>query len=136
MHLEDLVGVAKEGHVKIYLDGKDQPAVDLPFRDYFTGKTAPSIFPSSLITGGSGLPWAESLSSDPLSEVLQDRGRKGWGRYYHFTYTTFPKGTKVPTFKADLSAEDVAALKKLDDFLSERRGQRSGRPWTGQETIR
>ncbi len=32
---------AGQGHVKIYLDGSDTPAVDLPFADFFNGKAAP-----------------------------------------------------------------------------------------------
>ncbi|MCL2622453.1 MAG: hypothetical protein FWD31_02205, partial [Planctomycetaceae bacterium] len=33
--------LAEQGHVKIYLDGSETPAVDLPFADYFSGKFAP-----------------------------------------------------------------------------------------------
>ena len=46
---------------------------------------------------------------------------KGWGAYYQFVYTTFPKGTDVPTFKREISAEDDAALDeaiRLDRMLS------------------
>ena len=31
----------KQGHVRIYLDGAAEPAVDLPFAGYFDGKNAP-----------------------------------------------------------------------------------------------
>ena len=34
----------------------------------------------------------------------------GWGAYYHFTYGTFPKGTRVPTFKRALAPAELAAL--------------------------
>ncbi len=37
---------AEKGHVKIYLDGQAQPAVDLPFADYFDGKHAPFAYPA------------------------------------------------------------------------------------------
>jgi len=36
---------ALKGHVKIYLDGSDKPAVDLPFENYFSGDTAPFDYP-------------------------------------------------------------------------------------------
>ena len=34
---------------------------------------------------------------------------KGWGSYYHFTYATYPKGTKLPTFTRNLTAKETAA---------------------------
>ena len=37
---------AKEGHVKIFLDGQAEPAVDLPFADYFDGKHTPFDYPA------------------------------------------------------------------------------------------
>ena len=44
---------------------------------------------------------------------------KGWGDYYHFAYATFPKGTQVPTFKRELSAEEKAALEAADEVLGQ-----------------
>ena len=48
---------------------------------------------------------------------------EGWGSYYHFTYSTFPKGTKVPTFSAALAAENAAALQKVNDFFKDKLGK-------------
>ena len=57
-----------KGHVKIYLDGQEQPAVDLPFNDYFTGKAAPLNYPT--------LSYAlEDQGSRPSSS----KGRGIWG---------------------------------------------------------
>jgi hypothetical protein len=36
--------LAENGHVKIYLDGSDEPVVDLPFKNYFSGDAAPFDF--------------------------------------------------------------------------------------------
>ena len=38
---------AKEGHVRIYLDGATEPAVDLPFIGYFNRQHAPSRSPTN-----------------------------------------------------------------------------------------
>ncbi|MEN6332688.1 MAG: DUF2961 domain-containing protein, partial [Phycisphaerales bacterium] len=38
--------LAKEGHVKIYLDGQPEPAVDLPFIGYFNRENTPFVFPA------------------------------------------------------------------------------------------
>ncbi len=43
---------------------------------------------------------------------------KGWGAYYEFNYTTFPKGTVVPTFTRNLRPEELAALEKADRYLT------------------
>ena len=37
---------AARGHVKIYLDGQPEPAVDMPFAHYFDGKHAPFAYPA------------------------------------------------------------------------------------------
>jgi hypothetical protein len=37
---------AEKGHVRIYLDGQPQPAVDMPFCDYFDGRHAPFAYPA------------------------------------------------------------------------------------------
>lgn len=44
-------------------------------------------------------------------------GDKGWGKYYHFTYGTFPPGTKVPTFMRQLDSEESAALAAANKIL-------------------
>src|ERR1017187_9969325 len=36
----------KQGHVRIFLDGDTNPAVDLPFAEYFSGKQAPFTRPA------------------------------------------------------------------------------------------
>ncbi|MHC4178002.1 MAG: hypothetical protein ACYSWU_10875, partial [Planctomycetota bacterium] len=59
--------LAAKGHVKIYLDGQQQPVVDLPFVDYFTGKAAPFNFPS-------------------LSYQLTDIGSRGHNLYLPIPY--------------------------------------------------
>ncbi len=55
---------------------------------------------------------------------------KGWGQYYHFVYTTYPKDTVLPTFTMNLSAEEKAALDKANTLLAncgaDPAGDRSG----------
>ena len=97
----------KQGHVKIYLDGSEQPAVDLPFVDYFDGKHAPFTYPLlSYDLKNIGLPRAEPLLPDPVPEVVQDRGRQGLGQLLPLHLRDLPKGTKVPTFSADAAADE------------------------------
>ena len=76
---------AQDGHVKIYLDGQEQPAVDLPFKSYFSGDTAPFAYPvlaydlNKLGCSGQNLYFPV-----PYQKSVQDRGGQGLGNYYHF----------------------------------------------------
>ena len=105
----------KEGHVRIYLDGAAEPAVDLPFMGYFDGKNAPFTRKALVHTVARGLNNYTPIPYQKSCKVVAD---KGWGAYYHFVYETFPKGTQVPTFKRDLAPEELGALDKADEILS------------------
>lgn len=59
----------------------------------------------------------------------------GWGMFYHFNYMTFPKGTRVPTFRLNLSTEDRRALEAGNEALA-RVGSDPSTPRPGEETIR
>lgn len=106
----------KAGHVRIYLDGASEPAVDLPFKSYFDGKNAPFTRPTLVhTTAGNG--W-NNYTPIPYQKSCKIIADPGWGDYYHFTYVTLPKGTQVRTFKRDLTAEENAALDKADQTLA------------------
>jgi len=105
---------AEQGHVKIYLDGSATPAVDLPFIGYFDGKSDPFTYPGLVHKVAMG--WNNYVPI-PFQKSCRIVLEKGWGAYYQFVYSTFPEGTKVPTFTRDLSIEDRLALGKADSFL-------------------
>ena len=109
----------KEGHVKIYLDGSDVPAVDLPFAGYFDRNNAPFIYESLAYSVAEGENCYIPIPYQKSCKIVAD---KGWGQYYHFNYSTFPKGTIVPTFKRDMSEQETAALKAADDYFMTKLG--------------
>ncbi len=109
----------RAGHVRIYLDGAAEPAVDLPFSGYFDRQTEPFIYPSLVHNTGSG---QNNYVPIPYSKSCKIVADQDWGLYFQFVYQTFPAGTVVPTFKLALSAEEKAALQKADDFLSNKLG--------------
>jgi len=126
----------QKGHVKIYLDGQDEPAIDLPFEDYFTGKTPPLHYPTlSYALEDQGCRGKNLYLPIPYQKSCKIVAEEGWGRYYHFTYGTFPEGTKLPTFKSPMPAEDAAALKELDTFFRERIGTDPAGSREGEETV-
>ena len=105
----------KEGHVRIYLDGASEPAVDLPFVGYFDNKNQPFTRPALVHTVAMG--W-NNYTPIPYQKSCRIVADEGWGQYYQFVYTTFAKGTQVPTFKRELSAEENAALDGANSALA------------------
>jgi hypothetical protein len=106
---------AKDGHVRIYLDGASEPAVDLPFDGYFNGKNEPFTRPKLVHTVANG---RNNYTPIPYQKSCKIVADSGWGQYYQFVYTTFPSGTEVPTFKRELTAEENAALDEADRLLA------------------
>ena len=106
---------AKRGHVKIYLDGAGEPAVDLPFMGYFNCKNEPFTRPALVHQTARGLNCYVPI---PFQKSCKITAEGGWGRYYHFTYTTYPKGTILPTFKRELSAAESEALDRANELLT------------------
>lgn len=105
----------KEGHVRIYLDGATAPAVDLPFTGYFDGQHAPFTRPMLVhTTAANGYNNYTPIPYQKSCKIVAD---PGWGQYYQFVYTTFPKETQVTTFKRELSPEENAALDEADRRL-------------------
>jgi len=110
---------AGKGHVRIYLDGAEQPAVDLPFHAYFDGSTPP--FQGKALCHVLARGW-NCYVPIPFQKSCKIDADKGWGNYYHFTYTTYPKDAVVPTFKLPLGPEETAALAKANEFLETKCG--------------
>lgn len=104
----------EQGHMRIYLDGSDEPTVDLPFIGYFDRTSEPFTYPALVHLTARGQNNYVPIPYRKSCKIVLD---KGWGRFYHFTYSTFPKGTEVPTFSPNLSAEEKTALAKADRFL-------------------
>ena len=105
-----------KGHVRIYLDGAAQPAVDLPFMGYFDLKNEPFTRPALVHTVAKGWNNYVPIPYQKSCKIVAD---PNWGNYFHFNYSTFPKGTVVPTFKRELNVEESAALDKADSILSQ-----------------
>lgn len=107
--------LAKDGHVRIYLDGATEPAVDLPFDGYFNGTNKPFDYPGLVHDASSGRNNYVPIPYQKSCKIVAD---EGWGSYYQFTYTTFPKGTVVPTFTRDLKFDEFLALDRASRMLT------------------
>ena len=122
---------ATGGHVKIYLDDAEKPAVDLPFKQYFDRTAKPFVYPSLCYMAARGLNCYVPI---PFAKSCKIVAEKGWGRYYHFTYSLLPKGVQAPTFGRELSQAETAALKAADEFLTNKLGADPAPKRAGQKT--
>lgn len=104
----------QNGHVRIYLDGDDKPAVDLPFIDYFNGSIKPFNRPALVHIVASG---KNNYTPIPFQKSCKIIADKDYGEFHHFTYTLYPEGTQVPTFSMDLSETHAKALDEVNAFL-------------------
>ena len=105
----------RQGHVRIYLDGATEAAVDLPFIGYFDRKNAPFTRAAIVHTVARG--W-NNYTPIPYQKSCKIVADPGWGLYYHFGYETFPAGTRVPSFKRQLGSQEEQALDQADQVLS------------------
>ncbi len=127
---------AQDGRVKIYLDGQETPAVDLPFKSYFTGDTAPFAYPAlSYDLNQHGCSGQNLYFPIPYQKSCKIVAEKGWGNYYHFVYTTYPAGTRVPTFSTALAAENAAALAQVERFQQTQLGTDPAGRRAGEELV-
>ncbi|MBM4034124.1 MAG: DUF2961 domain-containing protein [Planctomycetes bacterium] len=122
---------AAKGRVYVSLDGAEKPAIDLPFHSYFDGNEPP--FKGKALCHVLAMGW-NAYVPIPFQKSCKITADKGWGAYYQFVYTTYPKDTVLPTFRRDLSAEETAALEKANEFLEANCGTDPAAPRQGEIT--
>ncbi len=108
------------GHIRIFIDGADIPLLDCPFRDFFErfGDEIPPLnFPELAPTLSRGRNRFIPIPYNRSCKVLLD---PGWGRYYHFTYSTFPASTLLPHYTHQWDRTSSLALAQTDRILAER----------------
>lgn len=120
------------GHVKIFLDGSNSPAVDLAFGDYFNRSRFPFNYPSLTYVASGGF---NSYLPIPYNVSCRVVAYEDWGRYFHFNYSAFAPGVTVPTFTTNLTAAEQTALSNVDVFLMNQLGSDPAGLRSGQATI-
>lgn len=118
-----------KGHVKIFLDGAADPAIDMPFADFFTGKSAPFDYPSLCYKvtpverkGGLQGGGCNAFVPIPYAKSCKVLAEKGWGNFYQITYASLPEGTRVSSFTGKHADADRKALQRVDQFLATQMG--------------
>ena len=125
----------KIGLIQIFVDGAEQPVLEMPFRDFFerfNDEIPPLNFPSLTPTLSRG---RNRFLPIPYNRSIKIRLGPDWGAYYHFTYTTFPVGTSVPSFTGAFDNDTSIALAKADRILSQRGWRLPRRPGDTLERV-
>ena len=125
-------GTPVDGHVQIFLDGSNTPAVDLAFQDYFNRTQAPFTYPSLVYTACKGLNSYVPIPYNVSCKVVAYGNRN---TYYHFNYPTFASDITVPTFTTNLTAAERGALSNVDDFFMHHLGSDPAGRRRGEMTI-
>jgi len=102
------------GRVRIYLDGAEEPAVDLPSEALFDGEHEP--FTRTQLVYRTAAMGYNNYTPIPFQTSCRIVAEKDWGKYYHFNYTRFPRGTRVPTFSRRLGTDESAALDDVNSM--------------------
>ena len=125
-------GTPVDGHVKIFLDGSTNPAIDLPFEDYFSGKQPPFNYPALVYTACKGLNCYIPIPYKSSCKVVAYGNRN---TYYHFNYSTFAPGVTIPTFTTNLTEAGRSALVAANDFLMNHLGSDPAGGRAGETTV-
>ncbi|OQC08361.1 MAG: hypothetical protein BWX80_00452 [Candidatus Hydrogenedentes bacterium ADurb.Bin101] len=98
----------KREHIRIYLDGAAEPALDVPLESLFDNSL--ERFPQPIAGQGTGgyysyvpIPYRQSCKV-----VIEGLGV----RFYQLNYVTFPNAEGVNTFQMEMTGEEKELLKK------------------------
>lgn len=126
--------LAIDGVIRIYIDHADEPVISSSFRDFFEkfDSLIPMInLPNLAMTLSRGRNRWMPISYNSHCKIVLE---KGWGAYYHITYTTYPETMELPDYKGAYTREDAIALAEADRVLAARGFERVRYP--GEETER
>jgi hypothetical protein len=113
-----------KGHVKVYIDGRERPALDLPFISYFDTTSIPAFGYPQLVyeTAARGFNNYVPITYQKSCKIVAE---PEWGQYYHFNYISFPNGTTVEAFSSKPTGAGAAALTRVNNFFENRLGELS-----------
>ncbi|MFH2000779.1 MAG: glycoside hydrolase family 172 protein, partial [Planctomycetota bacterium] len=97
------------GKILIYLDGREEPALETGFDSLFNGREYPFLPPLAYYVSG-----YDAYVPIPYEKSCKIVLRENQPLYYHFGYRSYPRGTAVETFSR---AAAEAAKKEVDETV-------------------
>jgi hypothetical protein len=99
LHKKDGLLALKQEHIKIFIDGADTPALDVPLEDVFSGKLPQ--FPEPL--AGSAIGGFYCYVPIPYKDGCKILVEGDDVKFYHITYSEFPSGDDIESFSMQMS---------------------------------
>ncbi len=98
----------KREHIKVFVDGREDPVIDVPLEDLFAG--ALPAFPQPLVGEGQGgyYCYVPVAYRDGCKVVVEGTGV----RFYQITYRSFASSTNVASFCMTPTSEQAEALQR------------------------
>ena len=106
LHKKDGLLELKQEHIKIYVDGSDTPALDVPLEDLFNGKLPQ--FPKPL--AGSAIGGFYSYVPIPYKDGCKVLVEGDAVKFYHITYSEFPSSEGIESFSMQMSPQKSKQL--------------------------
>ena len=101
------------GVVRVYFDGEEAPAIEMPLTDMLGGGGMPFIKPISIeVSKG----WNSYLPIPYAKHCKVTTSKPDF--YYQINYRTYEKGTKVETYTSQLSAAASELVQSIADRLA------------------
>lgn len=122
---------AKAGDLRIYIDGEDEPVLDMPFENYFDSSKEPFNYPSLAYNVvptirhfddrpdqfiGAGFNLYVPIPFSKSCKVVGSNSEGLW--FVQVTYSHLPEGTDVESFTGAFSSEQQSALRRVDKLLA------------------
>lgn len=106
--------------LKIYVDGRREPAVSVETFEWCRGLSFPFLFPLNHLTPGSGNSYLPIPYQKKCRVTIESKAES---YYYHVQYLTFPKDWRVPSFSLPLSEVDAQAVHEAVKEIQRVRGK-------------
>lgn len=107
----------QDGLMKIYIDGKSEPVLSMPFKDYFDPTKEPFNYPELVRDNARGKNSYIPIVYQKSCKVVLCRG---WGKYYQISYSSFPEDVVVSSFSGRFDDHEKAALQKANRIWADR----------------
>lgn len=97
------------GRLRVFCDGEDEPRIDGPFADLFTGELPPFVPPIATHASGGWISYFPIPYAKACRVVVSELRDPG-ALYYQVQYLTYPPATPMRTFTRDLPVGEQREL--------------------------
>jgi len=97
-----------QGTIRVYLDGAETPTYEWDFNELFKGTIPP--FGKPFVWQREDRRASDCYLPIPFARHIKITADRKHGQYYQFNYLLFPKDWTVPSFRAQLTGEEIGLL--------------------------